>query len=269
MLQLCSQANVSASGFYYWQKSSSVDKENIEDELVQLVFHHRKGKAGARTVKMLMFRYFWMHLNLKKVRRIMRKHSLKAIIRRKNKYTFAAATYEHKLCENHLKREFSQANGDAVYSTDITYLNYKDGKAYLSAVKDLGTKEIVHYSLSKSLTLSLVTEGFDRLLKQLPLSTRKNLIIHSDQGIQYTSSPYRNLLSSYGVVQSMSRRGNCLDNAPIESFFGHMKDEIDLQSCKTYEDLVTEVESYIKYYNNERPQWGLKGKTPAECRGFS
>ncbi len=218
---------------------------------------------------MLMFRYFWMHLNLKRVRRIMKKYELKAVIRRKNKYAPAPATYEHKYCENVLSRDFTQTKCDRVYSTDITYLKYPEGRAYLSAVKDLGTKEIVQHSLSRFLTLPLVTVGIGNLLSELPDATRRGLIIHSDQGYHYTSSPYRNLLSSYGVTQSMSRRGNCLDNAPIESFFGHLKDELDTQSCKSYEDLVAEVDRYIYYYNNERPQWGLKGKTPAECRGFT
>ena len=115
----------------------------------------------------------------------------------------------------------------------------------------------------------MAIDGISNLLERLSKETREKLIVHSDQGFHYTSSPYRNLLSHYGVTQSMSRRGNCLDNAPIESFFGHMKDELELKSCETYEDLQKHIDSFIYYYNNERPQWGLKGKTPAECRGFS
>lgn len=199
----------------------------------------------------------------------MKKYALKTTIRRKNKYNFSAASHEHKFSNNHLDRKFQINSSDSVFSTDITYLHYGEKKAYLSAVKDLGTREIVHYRLSQSLSLPLATEGLSNLLENISPSKRRSLIIHSDQGLHYTSHPYRNLLSAHGVIQSMSRRGNCLDNAPIESFFGHMKDELDLQSCKTFEDLVAEVNSFMDYYNNERPQWGLKGKTPAECRGFS
>lgn len=200
----------------------------------------------------------------------MKMYDLKTSIRRRNKYRFnSAASYEHKVCKNHLARDFHPKTSDVVYSTDITYLNYGEGKAYLSAVKDLGTKEILNYRLSRSLTLPLVMDGVEEMLGRLPKSKRKRLIIHSDQGLHYTSHPYRSLLKKYGVIQSMSRRGNCLDNSPIESFFGHMKDELELRDCKTFKDLADKMDRYIDYYNNERPQWGLKGKTPAECRGFS
>jgi transposase InsO family protein len=264
------QANISTSGFYYWLKHGSGDQQFVDEELIQLVFHHRKSKAGARTIKMLMARHFWMTINLKKVRRIMKKYDLKAIIRRKNKYRFSgAAAYEHKICKNHLKRAFKPEKSDAVYSTDITYLNYGEGKAYLSAVKDLGTKEILNYRLSRSLTLPLAIDGVKEMLERLSKKKRRKLIIHSDQGLHYTSHPYRSLLKKYGVIQSMSRRGNCLDNAPIESFFGHMKDNLELPECRTFKDLAVQMDQYMNYYNNERPQWGLKGKTPAECRGFS
>lgn len=268
---MCNYAQVSSSGFYYWKSHVCEVEDTIEEDLIRLIFAHRKAKAGARTIKMILARQFWMIINLKKIRRIMRLHRLRTTIRRKNKHSvFSAATYEHKTCQNHLDRRFSPEKKDMVYSTDITYLHYGNGaKAYLSAVKDLGTKEIIHHHLSRSLGFSLATEGLPKLLEVLPASKRKGLIIHSDQGLHYTSRPYRDLMGKFGVIQSMSRRGNCLDNAPIESFFGHMKDELDLRNCKTYEDLVAEIDSFINYYNNERPQWGLKGKTPAECRGFS
>ena len=95
-----------------------------------------------------------------------------------------------------------------------------------------------------------------------------NLLIHSDQGFQYTSAAYQNFLKSNGVQQSMSRKGNCLDNAPIESFFGHMKDECDVKNWKNLGELRRKIKDYIKYYNEKRPQWGLKRKTPVEYRSF-
>ncbi|WP_374078329.1 IS3 family transposase [Bdellovibrio bacteriovorus] len=236
-----------------------------------MIFHQKKSKVGAKTIKMLLVRKFWINVNLKKVRRLMKLHGLHVVIRKRNKYNnFLAANHEHKICSNHLNRKFKVQERDAVYVTDVTSLNYgKGARAYLSAVKDLGTQEIVHHQISKSPNLPLVMNGLDKLLERVPVEKRRKLIIHSDQGTQYTSAPYRTLMKSFGVIQSMSRRGNCLDNAPIESFFGHMKDELDLKNCKTYEELLTEVDSFIYYYNNERPQWGLKGKTPIECRGFS
>ena len=208
-------------------------------------------------------------MNLKKIRRIKRKYNLETLIRRRNKYASVfKGGDDHQTVPNLLRRNFNVVKKDLVYSTDITYLFYGNGlRAYLSAVKDLGTREIVHYSLSKSLNIDVAINGVNELYKKLPLSKRKRLIVHSDQGAHYTGRTYRNLMKSYGINQSMSRKGNCLDNAPIESFFGHMKDELDLKGCKRYEDLELEINRFIRYYNNERPQWVLKGKTPAECRG--
>lgn len=219
---------------------------------------------------MILLRDYQIVMNLKKISRIKKLHGLETQIRRRNKYRFMAKGGEdHQITSNLIKREFDIPEVDQIYSTDITYLNYGHGlKAYLSAVKDLGSKEIVHFNISKNIQMDLATDGLDKLFMKLTEEKRKRLIIHSDQGTHYTNPFYRNKLREYEITQSMSRRGNCLDNAPIESFFGHLKDEIDLQNCKKYEDLISEVTSYIDYYNNNRPQWGLERKTPAECRRF-
>lgn len=272
MLELCRQAQVSVSGFYAWQRVATVPaKDHPEEDLIQSIFYSRNGKAGARVIRMILMRSFWLNVNLKKIRRIMKKHSLVTTIRRKNKYRFALrAGEDHKIYPNHLRRNFKVGVRDTVYSTDITQLQYGNGgKAYLSAVKDLHTHEVVHYRVSKSMTLDLATNGLEKLFQSLPEKIRVKLLVHSDQGVHYSSKSYRDLLERFDIRQSMSRKGNCLDNAPIESFFGHMKDEVELRNCQSYECLVAEIDSYIKYYNNERPQWGLKGKTPAECRGFT
>ena len=119
------------------------------------------------------------------------------------------------------------------------------------------------------MTLALATEGLSEVFKSLPKAVCKKLMVHTDQGGHYTSRRYRNLLKEHEVIQSMSRRGNCLDNAPIESFFGHMKDELELQHCANLREVKEKIEQYINFYNNDRPQWALDGKTPAECRGSS
>jgi transposase InsO family protein len=151
----------------------------------------------------------------------------------------------------------------------MTYLYYgKCEKAYLSATKDLGTNEIVSYRLMKTPSVSNFIEEFEALLIKLPEEKRKNLLIHSDQGFQYTHSEYVKLLQKSGVTQSMSRKGNCLDNAPIESFFGHFKDLLEIKDCKTFEDVEKEVKRSMDYYNIERPQKGLNKKPPAEYRGL-
>ena len=150
--------------------------------------------------------------------------------------------------------------------TDITYLFYKNGqKAYLSTVLDASTNEVLAYNLSKSLQMDIVTNTIDNLLNTTSF-LHKDAFIHSDQGSHYTSPIFQKKLKEKGIGQSMSRRGNCWDNAPQESFFGHLKDETNIKECETFEDLVKEIDDYIVYHNNYRAQWNLKKMTPVEYR---
>lgn len=207
-------------------------------------------------------------VSLNKVKRIKRQYGLVTKIRRKNKFRMLSKQgEEHSVVENLVRREFDIKTSDRIYSTDITMIDYGQGKkAYLSAVKDLGTKEVLLHTVSSQITMDIAQKGLKELLTRLPLRVRKKLIVHSDQGTHYTHKGFRELLKEVKVNQSMSRKGNCLDNAPIESFFGHLKDEMDLGACRNIDELVIETAKYIDYYNNQRPQWGLKKRTPAECR---
>lgn len=204
-------------------------------------------------------------MNLKKIRRIKLKFNLVTEVRKKNRMRMVfRAGEEHKVAPNIIQRKFSPEKSVIILSTDVTELRYEHGqKAYLSAFKDLRTKEIVRYSVSPTPSLNLVLEGLPALLSELQ---GKSVVVHSDQGVQYTSEAFRSTLQRYGIKQSMSRKGNCLDNSPIESFFGHLKDEIDLKRCKNFKEVSKEIEKYMNYYNNDRPQWNLKQKTPAEAR---
>lgn len=207
-------------------------------------------------------------INHKRIGRIKRDYQLVTRMRKKNPYK-NLPTAEHSFVPNLLKRDFLTPLPDQVYSTDMTYLFYGSGqKAYLSATKDLATNEIVTFRVMKTPSVSSFTGEFNTLLKDLPETKRKSLIIHSDQGFQYTHPGFRELLKQFGVTQSMSRRGNCYDNAPIESFFGHLKDMLNLKSCRSYEDLEEEVEKTMEYYNNERPQLALNKKPPVMYRGL-
>lgn len=217
---------------------------------------------------MILRRSYGLNFNLKKIRRIMKVNNLVTRLRKRKYKNYFFKNTEHKVAPNRLKQKFKIKSPDKVYSTDITYLPFGNGeKAYLSAVKDLCSKEVVQHSLSKNVDIDLVVNGLSNYLEKLSEQKKKQLIIHSDQGSHYTSHFYRRLLKKNKVKQSMSRRGNCLDNAPIESFFGHLKDELDYKGCKNFSELKIKVDKYIEYYNNERPQWGLNGKTPVECRG--
>lgn len=216
---------------------------------------------------MLLFRRYRLNFNLKKIVRIKRDFDLITKIRRRNKMKAVFKKgEEHSVAENLLKRDFVPLTKRTLFSTDITELHYLGGKkAFLSAIKDLATNEIVHYTVGPRPTIDIVTQNLEGTFKKFPSEIRKKMIIHSDQGFQYTGLAYRSKLAKLGIRQSMSRKGNCLDNAPIESFFGHLKDEVGYRSCKNFGEVKRMIEKYMNYYNNERPQWVLKQKTPAEA----
>lgn len=205
--------------------------------------------------------------NLKRIRRVMKKFNIVCPIRKANPYRrMAKATKEHRTLPNLLNREFKQGIAGKVLLTDITYLSYGKGKrAYLSTIKDAQTNEILAYEVSDKITLDIALNTVKKL-KKIGRKLAEGAFIHSDQGVHYTSPQFQKLVKKIGIGQSMSRRGNCWDNAPQESFFGHFKDETDLKSCETLEDVKQEIKSYMTYYNHYRGQWNLKKMTPAQYR---
>jgi putative transposase len=205
--------------------------------------------------------------NHKKIARLKKKYCLETKIRLKSKYRkFAKKKTEHETCPNILERNFKDLKADQVYSTDITTLKYCGKKAYLAAVKDLGTKEIVGFSVSHKIDLELTNKAMKMALLKLDPLKRRSLMVHSDQGFHFTHVSFRSLLERNGVLQSMSRKGNCLDNAPIESFFGLFKDHLDLKGCKEIKEIEKRVTRTVNYYNNKRPQLALKKMPPSEYR---
>lgn len=262
---------VSRSGFYYQKKNSGTrrEKDEADLEIIRESFLNSKEKAGIITLDMLL-RDKSIVINHKKIARIKKEYNLITKIRRKNPYKgMQLNAKEHSKIPNYLNRDFVQLSPDLVYSTDMTYLFYgRCQKAFLSATKDLGTNEIVSYNLMKSPTVNQFTNEFKKLLNHLDEEKRNNLMIHSDQGFQYTHPEFVKVLKQAGVKQSMSRRGVCLDNAPIECFFGHFKDLAEIKECDTFEEVREEVDRVMNYYNFERPQRALNKKPPAEYRGL-
>jgi putative transposase len=270
---LCELATVSPSGYYRWlcaeqkrQLRAATDEQDFS--LIKMHFDALRGRAGALVIKMRLQHVSGVVMNHKKIRRLMRKHNLVAVIRQANPYRkMAKATHEHRTCPNLLKRQFDQGEPEKVFLTDITYLRYGNGQwAYLSCVKDGATKQILADSLSSTLQVSLVERTLERLLERLDGNIHPEAIFHSDQGMHYTHPKIRLQINNAGFKQSMSRRGNCWDNASMESFFGHMKDELDYSDCQTIQEVRKRVTDYIEYYNSERYQWTLKKMTPDEFR---
>lgn len=267
ILKITEKLKVSRSGYYRHFKSRIDVKDAGDLELIRVIFEERKGRVGIRQIKMLLERRFLLKMNHKKIARIKRKYGLDTKIRRRNKHRyFARKQQEHRTFKNKLNRKFSVKKPDKVYSTDITQMTYARGlKVYLAAFKDLCTKEIVSYSVSRRADTTLTNSALNEALIKRGKGQPK-LMIHSDQGVHFTHISFRKILKDHKIEQSMSRKGNCLDNAPIESLFGHLKDHIDLSNCSTLEEVKEMVTLEIDYYNNHRPQMGLKKMPPAEYR---
>lgn len=270
---LCKYIGVSKSGYYNYFKNEY--KRNIQDEkdtadfdLILKAYKFKSRKKGSRQIKMVLENEFDTIMNLKKIRRLMKKFNLVCPIRKANPYRrIMKATREHSTCENLVNRNFKPGTPYNVLLTDITYLFYGNNKkCYLSTIKDAQTNEILAYYISESMQLEISLETIKRLKRNKTVILTCDTKIHSDQGVHYTSPKFHSLLKKYNIQQSMSRRGNCWDNAPQESYFGHMKDELNLDTCFTFRDICNEIRDYIEYYNNYRYQWGLEKMTPVKYR---
>lgn len=269
--KLCEIAEVSRSGFYNWknnhnkrQQKEQQDKEDFN--LILQAYQYRGYDKGARSIHMTLL-HMGIRMNIKKIRRLMKKYGLFCRIRKANPYRrMAKAIKTNNIVPNIVNRDFIQ-EPRMIILTDITYLFYgkERRKAYLSVMKDAFTNEILSYVVSDSLEVDFVLITVKQLFEKHGTTIKtKETICHSDQGIHYTSIEFQKILKDKGLRQSMSRRGNCWDNAPQESFFGHMKDEIDISSCRTFDELTAVIDDYMDYYNNERYQWDLAKLSPSE-----
>jgi transposase InsO family protein len=253
-------AGVSGSGYYKWLPMTDKPDRDHDDYLkIKAVFDKGKGKYGWRNIKM---RLPWM--NHKKIQRIMKKYDLVVKVRRRNPYRMIMKKrLEHRVFPNLLQRQFRQIFPYKAFCTDITYLPFQNEFAYLSVVKDVASGEVVGWNASRRLDIDLVTTTIENM--HGPVSF-KDTLLHSDQGFHYTNPTYIKTLKELGVNQSMSGKGNCIDNAPIESFFGHLKDELDYKNCKTFEELYLKIKDYMLYYNLERKQWSRNKMSPIQYR---
>ena len=206
-------------------------------------------------------------MNLKKIRRLMRKFGLICPFRKPNPYKqLARALRTSTVAPNVVNRDFTSRGVRKVLLTDITYLFYKGGVCYLSTILDAVTHELLAWQLSESLQVQFVLDTVEMLLGQHGAELDNTTIVHSDQGCHYTSKAFIEKLKDAAFVQSMSRKGNCWDNAPQESFFGHMKDEIMwlVENYTSFFQVLERLEDWTDYYNNERYQWDLLKLSPVQ-----
>ena len=274
---LCEMAGVSRSGYYAWVKAASArelrEQQDRDDfDLILAAYKMHGYTKGAKGIYMAL-----LHMdppvimNLKKIRRLMDKFNLSCPYRGPNPYRrMAKALKTSNVADNLLQREFEAYGPRIVLLTDITYLPYNGTFAYLSTILDAFTKQILSYVLSPSLEMDFVLETINKLVENHGVSLQAETIIHSDQGCHYTSHKFINILYDKKLRQSMSRRGNCWDNAPQESFFGHMKDHImpKLAECTEFAEVQVIINDYMDYYNNRRYQWHLAKLSPNEFYKF-
>lgn len=275
--ELCSIAGVSRSGYYAWLKAATVRQQREEldrkdFDLILDAYTKYGADKGARGIYMTLLHHKPpIIMNLKKIRRLTHKYRLFCPIRKANPYRqFMNALKSNRIASNLLNREFEKHGPRKILLTDITYLPYHGTFAYLSTILDAFTKEILAYVLSDSLKEDFVLETVNQLMDKHGIFLHSGTIVHSDQGSHYTCLDFIQILSDKDLRQSMSRRGNCWDNAPQESFFGHMKDHIKskLKQATEFSRVQKIVDDYMDYYNNDRYQWHLARLSPNEFYKF-
>lgn len=269
--RLCEIAGVSRSGYYAWEDAAPIREKREESDRTDFgkileAYKFRGYAKGARGIFMRLL-HMGQRMNLKKIRRLMRKYGLKCPFRRPNPYRqMAKAIKTNSVFPNVVDRKFDDGGVRRVLLTDITYIFYDRGVCYLSTILDAFTHEILAYELSPNLMVDFVLQTVDDLVIEYGCTLDDTTIIHSDQGCHYTSKAFIDKLKDYSFVQSMSRKGNCWDNAPQESFFGHMKDEIkyEIAMMKSFGEVKEKIDDWIDYYNNDRYQWELSKLSPKE-----
>lgn len=261
---MCQLLGVSRSGYYVYLKRKKNDRDVKAMRLIRKVYHRYEGKYGYRQLQLFLWQDDGIWMNHKKVLRLMQKLGLQASIRRKRRFSMKDKVAE-RVAKNLLKRDFTADKPNQKWVTDVTQYRVGERWLYLSAVKDVFNNEIVAYQLSERNDNELVLQTFTKAFAKQKDVT--GLVVHSDQGFQYTSHAYHDMLPKVGAQISMSRRGNCLDNASMESFFSHLKTEgLYPYHIRSLAEAQSRIEKYIRFYNRRRPQRKLNKLTPVEYR---
>jgi putative transposase len=251
------------STFYYYLNSfKKADKYRKVRKQIREIFSLNKGRYGYRRITLALHNRS-VQINHKTVERLMRIDGIKCLVRTKKYRSYKGN--EGKTAPNILERNFKSTAPNEKWTTDVTEFALFGQKRYLSPIMDLFNGEIISYTISERPNLQMV---INMVNKALPvLNKKQNLILHSDQGWHYQHDSYQKLLADNGIKQSMSRKGNCLDNASMENFFGLLKSELlYLQKFNSMIEFEDELRDYIDYYNNDRIKVKLKGLSPVKFR---
>ena len=270
------------SDYYYWKNRIDPDtkKSDLMDAITNIYANHHK-RYGYRRITLQLKNEGWT-VNHKAVKRLMSKLNLYGITPRAKYKSYKGdfnGSVDNKLLYKRVDtkrhrtkyiRDFSTTDVNEKWTTDVSEFHIAAGKLYLSPILDMHNREIVAYNISRNPSYIQITDMLNKAFDKF--NDLRNLIFHSDQGWQYQMLQYRTALRERGITQSMSRKGNCLDNSPMENFFGKMKNEMFYGhefEFKTLEQLQKAMEEYIDYYNNKRIQVKLKGLTPCQARNQS
>jgi len=254
-----------ATFYYHFKRLYTQDKHADLRSRVIDIYHQHHGRYGYRRIT-LALRNESIVVNHKTVERLMRECGLKSQVRIKKYRSYRGQP--GKIVPNVLQRNFKVAEPNRKWATDVTEFSMFGRKKYLSPIMDLYNGEIISYTLSDHPDLAMVTSMLGKALKDIDKNSK--LVLHSDQGWHYQNATYQKMLSDKDVIQSMSRKGNCLDNAAMENFFGILKSELlYLQKFSSMEEFSAELKKYIKYYNNDRIKAKLKGMSPVNYRTHS
>jgi len=266
IITLCDILELNRSSYYKWLRRDQSAQETKDKDLVDkmcFLYQESNGILGYRRMQISLKRRFNLHCNRKRVYRVMRAVGLKSVIRRKRP-NYIKSTPEI-TAENILNRNFVADNFNETWLTDVTEFKCGNGsKLYLSAILDLKDRGIVAHKIGRSNNNPLAFDTFDAAVEKYPDAKP---LFHSDRGFQYTNMVFRTKLDKQGMTQSMSRVGRCIDNGPMEAFWGTIKAEMYyLQKFSDYDSLKTAIDKYITFYNNHRYQERLDGLAPLEYR---
>lgn len=248
--------------FYHQHSFKTSDKHHELKQQINMIYHQHKGRYGYRRITLTLKR-LGVIINHKCVQRLMQTMGLKSRIRAVKYRSYKGEV--GKVADNLLKRDFKAEKPNSKWVTDVTEFNVKGERLYLSPVMDLFNGEIVAFQTQRRAMFGLVKDMLHKAINKLRPNEKP--MIHSDQGWQYQMYYYQQCLAQHGLIQSMSRKGNCLDNAAMESFFGTLKSEcFHGHEFASIDELEQTVKDYIHYYNHDRIKVKLNGLSPIEYR---
>jgi len=253
-----------AKSTFYYNLSQLGQTDGYDDlrQRIRDIYSRHHSRYGYRRITAQLHND-GIEVNHKTVQKLMQQLGLKAKRRKQHYHSYKGEV--GKVAPNILKRDFAASRPNQKWTTDITQVNIHNQKLYLSPILDMYNGEIISYSISNNPDLKTVITMLNKAFRKV--KDTSGMIMHSDQGWHYQHIKYQQMLKDHGITQSMSRKGNCLDNSVMENFFGLMKTELlYLHDWSSVDEFEKELESYIHYYNHDRIKLRLKGKSPVQYR---